>query len=148
MPDGIEVTHDPEIPVRLVQLSLCHLCLDGAGGQCHVPGCALWFKSAPDVSIRDWVTVIEPGTEAARPAVLTERAEKAERAAADTEGLNTLLVEMCDDIEHVVDGKADYIDRDMLDDYRERAAALLGQSKLFDILADRPETPVPVTEAG
>jgi hypothetical protein len=64
MPDGIEVDHDPEIPVRLVQIYLCDLCLDGAGGQCHVPGCALWFKSAPDISIRDWVTVIEPDASA------------------------------------------------------------------------------------
>jgi hypothetical protein len=59
---SIEVTQDPEIPVRLVQLHLCDLCLDGAGGQCHVPGCALWIKSAPDISIRDLVTVIEPDT--------------------------------------------------------------------------------------
>lgn len=60
---GIEVTHDPEIAVRLVQLRLCDLCLDGAGGQCHVPGCALWIKSAPDVPIRDYVTFIDPDAE-------------------------------------------------------------------------------------
>jgi hypothetical protein len=51
-PTGIEVTHDPEIAVHLVQLHLCDLCLDGAGGQCHVPGCSLWLNRAPDIALR------------------------------------------------------------------------------------------------
>lgn len=35
-----------------VTLVLCDLCLSGAGGQCHVPGCALWMNRAPDISLR------------------------------------------------------------------------------------------------
>jgi hypothetical protein len=43
----------PEIPVHLVQLWLCALCLDGEGGECHTPGCALWINRAPDLPLRD-----------------------------------------------------------------------------------------------
>lgn len=49
---GIEVIHEPEVAVRFVQLWLCDLCLDGVGGQCHVPGCALWLNTAPDLPLR------------------------------------------------------------------------------------------------
>ena len=49
---GLEVTHEPEIPVHLVQMHLCELCLNGEGGQCHTPGCALWINRAPDLSLR------------------------------------------------------------------------------------------------
>ena len=62
---GIEVTHDPEIPVRLVQLRLCDPCLDGVGGECHTPGCSLWINRAPDLPIRNGVSVriiVEPET--------------------------------------------------------------------------------------
>lgn len=44
---------DPEIAVRLVQLWLCDPCLDGAGGECHTPGCSLWMHSAPDIPVRN-----------------------------------------------------------------------------------------------
>lgn len=36
-----------------VALTVCSRCLDGEGGECHTPGCALWMNRAPDVSIRD-----------------------------------------------------------------------------------------------
>jgi hypothetical protein len=36
---------------RAVVLSLCGLCLHGAGGECHTPGCALWMNRAPDAPI-------------------------------------------------------------------------------------------------
>lgn len=36
-----------------VTLTLCALCLDGAGGECHSPGCALWINRAPDLPLRD-----------------------------------------------------------------------------------------------
>lgn len=42
---------DPK--VRRVTIDLCDLCLSGAGGECHVPGCALWLNRAPDLSIAD-----------------------------------------------------------------------------------------------
>lgn len=52
---------EPEIPVRLVHLWLCDLCLDGKGGECHSPGCSLWLNRAPDLSLRDtpMVTVLD-----------------------------------------------------------------------------------------
>lgn len=40
------------------------------------------------------------------------------------EALAALLDEVLDDIEHVVDGNPGWIDRDMLTDYSERAAAI------------------------
>ena len=42
---------DPRL--NRVTMILCDLCLDGAGGECHVPGCALWLNRAPDISLRD-----------------------------------------------------------------------------------------------
>lgn len=44
---------EQEIPVRLVQLRLCDLCLDGKGGECHTPGCSLWLNRAPDAPVRE-----------------------------------------------------------------------------------------------
>jgi NTP pyrophosphatase (non-canonical NTP hydrolase) len=38
-----------------VVVSLCDRCLDGEGGECHTPGCALWMNRAPDVAIRSKV---------------------------------------------------------------------------------------------
>jgi hypothetical protein len=34
-----------------VTLTLCEQCLNGDGGQCHTPGCALWLKAAPDLPL-------------------------------------------------------------------------------------------------
>lgn len=64
---GIEVTHEPEIPVRFVQLWLCDPCLDGDGEQCHTPGCSLWLNRPPDRSIREGasVTVLDAAPELA-----------------------------------------------------------------------------------
>lgn len=58
---------EQEIPVRLVRLWLCDLCLDGAGGECHTPGCALWINRAPDLSLRNspMVTILDDATAAA-----------------------------------------------------------------------------------
>lgn len=42
-----------EPTVHKVTLWMCSLCLDGAGGECHSPGCALWINRAPDMSLRD-----------------------------------------------------------------------------------------------
>jgi hypothetical protein len=33
-------------------VSLCDDCLNGAGGECHTPGCGLWMNRAPDLPIR------------------------------------------------------------------------------------------------
>ena len=44
---------DPEPTLHLVEMQMCSLCLDGAGGECHTPGCILWINRAPDLSLRD-----------------------------------------------------------------------------------------------
>lgn len=41
----------PGISLHQVTLTLCSLCLNGEGGQCHTPGCALWLKAAPDIPL-------------------------------------------------------------------------------------------------
>jgi hypothetical protein len=40
---------DPRTHVRLVRLYLCDICTGGGGGECHVPGCALYANRAPDI---------------------------------------------------------------------------------------------------
>jgi hypothetical protein len=42
---------DEDVPLHQVTLWLCELCLSGAGGECHVPGCALWMNRAPDLPV-------------------------------------------------------------------------------------------------
>lgn len=41
----------PEAELRRVMLTLCKLCLAGAGGKCHIPGCALYLNRAPDIAL-------------------------------------------------------------------------------------------------
>lgn len=36
-----------------VTVLICSLCLDGAGGECHTPGCVMWLNRAPDLPILD-----------------------------------------------------------------------------------------------
>lgn len=50
--NDIDITHDPEIPVHLVQLHLCDPCIDGEGEQCHTPGCSLFLNRPPDIGLR------------------------------------------------------------------------------------------------
>lgn len=44
---------EPDVPVELntVVVTLCDLCLEGAGGECHTPGCGLYMNRAPDVPL-------------------------------------------------------------------------------------------------
>lgn len=49
----------PDDNLYLVELTICGLCLAGAGGQCHTPGCALWLNRAPDLSLIDRVLMEE-----------------------------------------------------------------------------------------
>lgn len=52
------VSADDEVPVHRYLIYLCDLCIGGAGGECHVPGCALWLNRAPDMAIdTDWVAI-------------------------------------------------------------------------------------------
>lgn len=44
-----------EPKLTAVTVVLCNLCLDGKGGECHVPGCAMYLNRAPDLSLRDKV---------------------------------------------------------------------------------------------
>lgn len=41
-----------EIPVRMMTIPICDLCLNGAGGECHVPGCGFFLNRAPDIPLR------------------------------------------------------------------------------------------------
>lgn len=43
-----------DIRVRWYAVYLCDLCVNGAGGECHVPGCALWIRRAPELALWDW----------------------------------------------------------------------------------------------
>jgi hypothetical protein len=56
---------EPEIPVHLVQLWLCDLCLDGEGDECHTPGCSLWIHDVPKPALRgsQGVTILGPALE-------------------------------------------------------------------------------------
>jgi hypothetical protein len=46
-----------EVKTHRVTMWLCDLCLDGKGGECHVPGCALYLNRAPDLPLRNSLTV-------------------------------------------------------------------------------------------
>lgn len=48
-----------------VTTTICSLCLDGAGGECHTPGCALWLCRAPDMPLRK--TIADLGGEIRAP---------------------------------------------------------------------------------
>ena len=48
-PKHPRVASDPK--VRRVIVSLCELCIAGAGGECHVPGCVLCRNRAPDLPL-------------------------------------------------------------------------------------------------
>jgi hypothetical protein len=37
--DAVDLVH--------VSFDICRLCLGGAGGECHVPGCVSWMDDAP-----------------------------------------------------------------------------------------------------
>lgn len=40
-----------DVALYEVKLTLCALCVDGSGGECHVPGCALYMNRAPDTPL-------------------------------------------------------------------------------------------------
>lgn len=42
-------TEEPKL--RRIVVVICDLCLSGAGGECHVPGCILWLNRAPDMPL-------------------------------------------------------------------------------------------------
>lgn len=37
---------------KMYLIQLCDLCVSGAGGECHSPGCAMWINRAPDLPLR------------------------------------------------------------------------------------------------
>lgn len=57
-------------PLNLVSgIRLCSPCIDGAGGECHTPGCLLWICRAPDLPLREKIadfggSIIEESSEA------------------------------------------------------------------------------------
>lgn len=42
---------DKKIELLTVKITLCSLCLNGEGGICNVPGCALMRNTAPDIGV-------------------------------------------------------------------------------------------------
>lgn len=56
-------TPDPEL--RRVEFQVCELCLGGAGGECHVPGCVFWMCDAPTGHFLMWLVASEKLTAAA-----------------------------------------------------------------------------------
>lgn len=61
------------VRVRRIALWLCDLCLAVAGGECHVPGCALFMNRAPDLAVAPELyedvtpAAPTPGTEGEQP---------------------------------------------------------------------------------
>ena len=47
-----------------IELLVCRLCLNGRGGECHVPGCAFWMADAPTGDLLDMLNHVH---EEARP---------------------------------------------------------------------------------
>lgn len=43
----------PEVDLHLVEVVLCAPCMNGEGGECWSPGCALWCNTRPDSSLWD-----------------------------------------------------------------------------------------------
>ena len=62
---------------------LCELCVEGKGGECHTPGCALWCKSAPDVPLGNVFCV--PGVQPAELELL-HKLEEQVRASVEITG--------------------------------------------------------------
>lgn len=48
-----------EPALHTIKAVVCSLCLSGAGGECHVPGCLLWINRAPDLSLLDNPCLLE-----------------------------------------------------------------------------------------
>lgn len=49
--NGVDSATEGEPKVRRVIVNLCELCLGGAGGECHTPGCVLWLNRGPDLAL-------------------------------------------------------------------------------------------------
>lgn len=43
--------YSPGVSLHRVTLTLCSLCLNGEGGECHTPGCSFWMHAAPDIPV-------------------------------------------------------------------------------------------------
>lgn len=37
--------------LRHVTFDICEPCIEGAGGECHAPGCAFWMMRAPETPL-------------------------------------------------------------------------------------------------
>lgn len=48
---GLIAEQPGTVSLHRVTLTLCSLCLSGAGGECHTPGCDLWMHAAPDTRV-------------------------------------------------------------------------------------------------
>jgi hypothetical protein len=52
---AVRLVPDTAIEPTLTTMALtdCSLCASGVEGECHVPGCAFWMKTAPGVPLRN-----------------------------------------------------------------------------------------------
>lgn len=48
---------EPTLECVSGSFTVCSACLDGEGGECHTPGCVLWLNRAPDLSLREGLTM-------------------------------------------------------------------------------------------
>ncbi len=63
-PDAPQARFVPtdDIPLHHIEGSVCDLCLSGAGGECHVPGCSFWMHDAPTGDTLVWLTMVRETT--------------------------------------------------------------------------------------
>ena len=57
--EAIEIDDTGPVRLRKVTIWLCEPCVNGEGGECHSPGCALWINRAPDIPVLDAMSVDE-----------------------------------------------------------------------------------------
>lgn len=89
---------DGEPKVRRVIVNLCELCLNGAGGECHTPGCVLWLNRGPDLALHPELIEDAGDAELARiRALALKHLVGGEEVNATTEALVSRLCSIADD---------------------------------------------------
>src|SRR5690606_15484370 len=84
---------------RRVAVELCELCLSGTGGECHTPGCALWFSRAPDVPVTHEPVPADQADHAETLGALNQATRERDEARAEVERLHSWvgLLELLDE---------------------------------------------------
>jgi hypothetical protein len=73
---------EPEPTLHAVTMTVCSLCLEGAGGECHTPGCVFIYHDAPapknrGATLRQLLTGV--GTVDGKTEAIPDRANTCER---------------------------------------------------------------------